>query len=53
MGRYKRMPWKQGYFMLKLKIGSKGDQQEMLEQDLTFLRKIHASIGHFENTVYA
>ncbi|MEP7110464.1 MAG: enolase C-terminal domain-like protein [Ferruginibacter sp.] len=35
-------------FFIKLKIGSEGDQKEMLEKDKTFLSNVHASIGHYK-----
>ena len=38
----------EGYFILKLKTGSKGTQKEMLAQDLGFLSNIHKAIGHYE-----
>ena len=31
----------QGHFIMKLKIGSAGSQQEMLEKDLEFLNQVH------------
>jgi L-alanine-DL-glutamate epimerase-like enolase superfamily enzyme len=37
----------EGYF-IKLKIGSEGTQQEMLEKDKTFLSAVHAAIGHYK-----
>ena len=30
-----------GHFIMKLKIGSSGSQQEMLEKDLEFLTQVH------------
>lgn len=38
----------EGYFMLKLKIGSPGSQQEMLQKDMEFIAAVHQAIGHYE-----
>ena len=38
----------QGYFIMKLKIGSAGTQKEMLEKDMAFLTAVHSSIGHYK-----
>ncbi len=38
----------EGYFIMKIKIGAPGDQQQMLEQDKAFLKDIHETIGHYE-----
>jgi len=38
----------QGYFIMKLKTGSAGSQQEMLEKDIAFLTAVHKAIGHYE-----
>ncbi len=38
----------QGYFILKLKTGSAGTQQEMIEKDIAFLEAVHKAIGHYE-----
>lgn len=38
----------QGYFIMKLKTGAPGTQQEMLEKDMEFLTQVHKSIGHYE-----
>lgn len=38
----------QGYFIMKIKIGSAGTQQEMLEKDMAFLSAVHAGIGHYK-----
>jgi L-alanine-DL-glutamate epimerase-like enolase superfamily enzyme len=38
----------EGYFIMKLKIGSAGTQQEMLEKDMAFLTAVHAAIGHYK-----
>ena len=38
----------EGYFILKLKIGSSGTQKEMLEKDIAFLTAVHKAIGHYE-----
>ncbi len=42
----------EGYFIMKIKIGAPGDQDEMLEKDKTFLKNIHQTIGHYE-TAYS
>ncbi len=38
----------EGYFIMKLKIGSAGAQKEMLEKDMAFLSAVHAAIGHYK-----
>ncbi|MEP7258950.1 MAG: enolase C-terminal domain-like protein, partial [Flavitalea sp.] len=38
----------QGYFMMKLKLGSSGSQKEMLEKDKDFLTNVHKALGHYE-----
>lgn len=38
----------QGYFIMKLKIGSAGSQKEMLEKDMAFLSAVHAAIGQYK-----
>ncbi len=38
----------QGYFIMKLKTGAAGTQQEMLEKDIAFLTAVHKAIGHYE-----
>jgi L-alanine-DL-glutamate epimerase-like enolase superfamily enzyme len=38
----------EGFFVLKLKTGAAGTQQEMLEKDLAFLTAVHKAIGHYE-----
>src|SRR5690606_29028220 len=38
----------EGYFIMKLKIGSSGTQKEMLEKDMAFLSAVHKAIGHNE-----
>ncbi|QDK78653.1 L-alanine-DL-glutamate epimerase [Spirosoma sp. KCTC 42546] len=38
----------EGYFILKLKTGSAGTQQEMIEKDIAFLSAVHKAIGHYE-----
>ncbi len=38
----------QGYFIMKIKIGSAGTQQEMLEKDIAFLSAVHAAIGQYK-----
>ena len=37
-----------GYFIMKIKIGAPGSQEEMLEKDKEFLSAIHDAIGHYE-----
>lgn len=38
----------QGFFIMKIKIGAPGDQDQMLEKDKAFLKAIHDAIGHYE-----
>ncbi len=38
----------QGYFILKLKLGSAGTQEEMVQKDMDFLSAVHAGIGHYK-----
>lgn len=38
----------EGYFIMKLKIGSAGTQKEMLAKDIEFLTAVHKAIGHLE-----
>lgn len=38
----------QGYFIMKIKIGSAGTQKEMLEKDIAFLSAVHSAIGHYK-----
>ena len=38
----------EGYFIMKLKIGSAGTQKEMLEKDMAFLSAVHAAIGQYK-----
>ncbi len=38
----------EGYFIMKLKIGSAGTQEEMLQKDMAFLSAVHAGIGHYK-----
>ncbi len=38
----------QGYFIMKLKTGSSGSQNEMIKKDLDFLTGVHKAIGHYE-----
>lgn len=38
----------EGYFIMKLKIGSAGTQKEMLEKDMAFLTAVHKTLGHYE-----
>ena len=40
----------QGYFIMKLKTGAAGAQQEMLEKDMEFLTAVHKAIGHYETS---
>src|SRR5690625_4403149 len=35
----------EGYFMMKLKIGAAGSQEEMLEKDKEFLTAVHQTLG--------
>lgn len=42
----------QGYFIMKIKIGAPGTQEEMLAKDIEFLDNIHKTIGHYE-TAYS
>jgi L-alanine-DL-glutamate epimerase-like enolase superfamily enzyme len=37
-----------GFFVMKIKIGQPGTQEEMLEKDKARLSEIHAAIGHLE-----
>ncbi|WP_229209122.1 mandelate racemase/muconate lactonizing enzyme family protein [Dyadobacter sediminis] len=43
-----RQAAEEGYFIMKLKTGSAGTQQEMIEKDIAFLTAVHEAIGHFE-----
>lgn len=38
----------QGFFIMKIKIGAPGTQEEMLEKDKEFISAIHKTIGHYE-----
>ena len=38
----------EGYFIMKLKTGSKGTQKEMLAKDMEFLSAVHKAIGAYE-----
>lgn len=38
----------EGYFIMKLKTGSAGTQQEMIEKDIAFMTAIHKAVGHYE-----
>jgi L-alanine-DL-glutamate epimerase-like enolase superfamily enzyme len=38
----------EGYFIMKLKTGAPGTQQEMVEKDMAFLASVHKTIGHYE-----
>ncbi|MEO9891744.1 enolase C-terminal domain-like protein [Aurantibacter sp.] len=38
----------EGYFIMKLKMGAKGTQKEMLAKDMEFLSNVHKNIGHYE-----
>jgi len=37
-----------GFFFIKIKLGSPGSQQEMLARDMERLTEIHRTIGHYE-----
>jgi len=37
-----------GFFIMKIKIGAPGTQDEMLQKDIEFLDNIHKTIGHYE-----
>jgi L-alanine-DL-glutamate epimerase-like enolase superfamily enzyme len=39
---------KQGYFLMKIKIGQPGSQEEMLEKDKARIEAIHKAIGEIE-----
>lgn len=39
-----------GFFFIKIKLGSPGAQQEMLARDMERLTEIHRTIGHYETT---
>lgn len=41
----------EGYFILKLKIGAAGSQEEMLEKDKAFLTEVHRAMSKY-NTPY-
>ncbi len=38
------------YFIMKIKIGAPGDQEEMLQKDQEFIKNIHETIGHYTTT---
>ncbi|MCK0136064.1 mandelate racemase/muconate lactonizing enzyme family protein [Arenibacter sp. S6351L] len=38
----------EGFYIMKLKTGSKGTQQEMLARDKEFLSKVHKAVGYYE-----
>jgi len=38
----------EGFFIMKIKIGASGDQQQMLEKDKAFLKAIHDTLAHRE-----
>ena len=40
----------QGFFIMKIKIGAPGDQEQMLARDMEFVKAIHDTIGHYETT---
>ena len=40
----------QGYFIMKLKLGSAGTQVEMLEKDMAFLSAVHKTIGQYKTS---
>ncbi|WP_422081016.1 enolase C-terminal domain-like protein [Ulvibacterium sp.] len=37
-----------GYFIMKLKTGSSGTQEEMIKKDMDFLTDLHKAIGNYE-----
>src|SRR5687768_3083238 len=37
-----------GYFIMKLKLGSAGSQEEMVQKDMAFLSSVHEAIGHYK-----
>ncbi len=37
-----------GHFIMKLKTGSAGTQEEMIQKDMAFLEGVHKAIGHYE-----
>lgn len=37
-----------GFFIMKIKIGAPGTQDEMLQKDIEFLENIHKTIGHYQ-----
>lgn len=39
-----------GFFVMKIKIGQPGTQEEMLEKDKARLSEIHAALGHLETS---
>ncbi|QRR00996.1 mandelate racemase/muconate lactonizing enzyme family protein [Dyadobacter sandarakinus] len=43
-----RQAAEEGYFIMKLKTGAPGTQQEMIEKDMAFLTAVHKAVGHFE-----
>lgn len=38
----------EGFFMLKLKIGAAGSQEEMLKKDMEFLTRVHEAMNRYE-----
>jgi hypothetical protein len=38
----------EGYFIMKLKIGSAGTQKEMLQKDMDFLTAVHATLSQYK-----
>lgn len=38
----------EGYFIMKIKIGTAGSQQEMLEKDMAFLSAVHATLSQYK-----
>lgn len=38
----------EGFFMLKLKIGAAGSQEEMLKKDMEFLSQVHEAMSRYE-----
>lgn len=43
-----RLITEEGYFVIKFKLGAPGSQQEMLEQDMAALERVHERVGDVE-----
>jgi len=43
-----RLITEEGYFVVKFKLGAPGSQQEMLEQDMAALERVHERVGDVE-----